>query len=142
MGAPKYGETFARNHAPRRKLKTIGHADLTAAAVAENITIDDLPTGAQIVGWDCSSITAFSGGGATSCTMSIGTAASPTLICAATSVFTGVAAQTKLTAGVSPDAYFAAASTIIARFTADVNVVALTAGSITIALLYVLPADV
>ncbi len=142
MGQVLYGETLARKHGLQRKLKTIGHADLTAGAVAENIALDDLPAGAQVVGWDNAAITAFSGGGAGSCTMSIGTAAAPELIMAATSVFTGVAAQTRGTAGVSPNAYFAAASSLVARFTANVNVSALTAGSITIALLYILPADV
>lgn len=142
MGQVLYGETLARASVPRRKLKTIGHADLTAAAVAQNIAIDDLPAYAQVIGWDNVSITAFSGGGSGSCTMSIGTAAAPTLIMAATSVFTGVAAQTKGTAGVSPDAYFPSGASLIARFTADVNVALLDAGAITIAILYVVPADV
>lgn len=142
MGQPLYGETFARKHSPRRKVVTIGHADLTAAALTQEIPIDDLPAGAQVTGWDNSDITAFSGGGAGAVTMSIGPSAAPTSIMAATSVFTGVATATRGTAGVRPNAYYAAATSIVAKFTADVNVALLTAGSITIAFEYSVPCDV
>lgn len=119
----------------RKKSWTITHAELTAAATTEDEVLLTVPAGWWIVGRQINVATLFSGGGVGSCTMSIGTAASPALIMTALNVFTG--AQTGKQLGSNGTLWMGdhGSNALIARFTVDTTTAALTAGDLTITLL-------
>lgn len=141
MPAATWGERRARENGVYRKSITVGHADLTAAALTQQVSLYDLPAGAEIMAATMRDITGFTGGGAAVATASIGTAAAPTLITAATSVFT-TATHKGFTAGTASQAHLATATSLIVQFTGDVNVVGFTAGSVTIDLVFCVPIDI
>lgn len=126
--------------APIKIVKTIGEADLTAAALTQVINLGGvLPAGARLVSWDMGegTFTAFSGGGASAVTAKLGTSADDDALCTATSIFTGATGFPKQgTAGVL--GYRAAplgSAQLQVTFGSDVNVSALTAGSIVITII-------
>lgn len=109
-----------------------GEADLTAAAATQDFTIYTLPGPCRVICPPCfDSLTAFSGGGTASGTLSIGTGGGATVIAAAKSIFTGgaVGVMTAGTLGYA-GALLDAGTAIIARFTADTTVAAYTAGAV------------
>lgn len=131
----------------RKLSKTITHADLTAATngLEQNIALGTLPPNAIVLGRAFRVGAYFTGGGATSVGMSIGTAASPAAIMAAANVFDTTALNTWLsgTSGVGPTAPYSSAA-LVAQFDADAShtLLALTAGSIEVEVYFaVAPAD-
>jgi hypothetical protein len=129
---------------PIRIVKTVTEADLAAAATSQVITLGGvLPAGARLLAWSIGegTLTLFSGGGATSATVALGTGSSGTAICTATSIFTGASGFPKMgTAGASG---FRGAplggAQLQATFGSDVNVAALTAGTVDITILVDFP---
>jgi len=119
--------------------KTITHADLTALATSQLITLGVLPSVARFRAGSIKLNTAFSGGSATEVKLSIGGTDDDGLI-AVRDIFTGAStAETFTPLGVQAAACLAAqlgGQTIAAKFTSDVNVEALTAGSVTITLIF------
>lgn len=119
--------------------KTITHDDLTAAALTQLIALGTLPTLARFRSGSVKLNTAFSGGSATAVTLSLGGTDDDGLV-ASRDVFTGAStAETYTPLGVQAAAALAVqlgGQAIAAKFTSDVNVVALTAGSVTITLIF------
>lgn len=118
---------------------TFGHADLTAAAVTETLNIGAVPAGAFIVGVSLRAYTPFTGGSVSECVVDIGEAGDDNGLIAAANVFAaavdGVTSTRPL--GISPNKRYAAATTLQAKFTATGdNVVNLTAGAVTVDVLY------
>lgn len=122
--------------------ETIGHADLTAAATEEAITLSSPPTNCIILGGCIELDTDFSGGSVSALTAEIGDAADPNELAAAVDVFTGAGAGLKdgeptavtglgFKTAYAPQVRFAA--------TGD-NVINLSAGSLN-AHLYYVPVD-
>ena len=122
--------------------ETIGHADLSAAATEEVITLTSPPTNCIILGGCVELDEVFAGGTASAVTAEIGDAADPNELAAAVDVFTG--ADLGLKPGV-PTAFTGlgvqTAYAPVVRFvsTGD-NVDSLTSGSLT-AHLYYIPID-
>ena len=75
--------------------ETIGHADLTAAATAENIALSGFPANSIIVGACLELDTDFSGGSVSAITAEIGDAGDTNELAAAVDVFTGAGAGIK-----------------------------------------------
>lgn len=144
MTYPIFGDKLARDMAQHRVVllsTTIGHADLTASAVSQAINLGSaLPTGAYVIGHTMTLTTAFSGGSAGSVTVDIGGTDADAIVDGA-DVFTGAASPKAGTAGINPTGKFSGQQ-LTATFVSDVNVVALTAGSLTIDILYCVPAEV
>lgn len=144
MTYPIYGDALAREmaqHRVRVLSTTIGHADLTASATSQAINLGDaLPSGAYVIGHTMILTTAFSGGNATAVAVDIGGTDADAIVDGA-DVFTGAAAAKAGTAGINPTGKFGGQQ-LTATFVSDVNVVALTAGSLTIDILFVVPATV
>lgn len=123
----------------QRRVVTVGHADLTAAAVSEAIAIGAaLPANAHVLGVNVSLATPFSGGGATSCVVDIGSTGDADALIDGANVFAaavdGMASTRPL--GIAPNKIFASSTQLNATFISDVNVAALTAGSATIEVLF------
>lgn len=106
----------------------VSYKDLTDAAVAQTLTLDVLPKGSIVLGTRIKSAVAFTGGGSSSCTVSVGSAAAATTTFApAFDIFQAVADTTaQMTSGWKAGTY--AADSLTATFTADVNVNLLTNG--------------
>jgi len=129
-------------HAIKVFSETIGHADLTAAATDEDITLTTPPVNCIFLGGCIETDVVFSGGAVSDITAEIGDSADPNEMAAAVDVFTGAAVglqdgipTTQSWQGVQL-AYLP-----IVRFSAvGANVSVLTAGSL-IAHLYYLPID-
>lgn len=125
--------------------RVIGHADLTESGngVAQQIPLGTLPAGARVIGRSVNLNTFFTGGGATTCTMSIGTTTDPDSVMAALSVLDTTTNDIPLqgTSGVSPVGPYTGA--LVAEFDADAghNLLALTAGEITVEIYFVTPDD-
>jgi|SRR6185436_12225587 len=123
----------------RALVKTIGEADLTAAATTQTLDIGDVPPGAQVLGVSLDTYTPFTGGSLSAMTLSIGDANDDDVIVAAANAFAAaVDGQTSTRPlGISPNKRYAAATTLKAKFTATGdNVVNATAGAVTIRVLY------
>jgi hypothetical protein len=130
----------------RKLYKLIVEGDLTANVngTAQDIALGTLPLGAVLLRAPAIKLnTQFTGGGATTCTLSLGTAAGPTLLATAFDIF-GAAASglyVPMTAGAQVEAPTAAGQAIIARITPDAGhtLLALTAGSVEVAVYYCVP---
>lgn len=128
----------------KRFTKRITEADLTAAVngTAQDIAIGTLPPNAVVLGRSIKIATYFTGGGASTMTCSIGTAAAQTELMAALDVFSTTATAKPLqgTAGAAPIGEYSGVS-LVARFTPDAGhtLLALTAGDLTIEIFYAVP---
>jgi hypothetical protein len=123
----------------QRRVVTVGHADLTAAAVSEAIAIGaPLPANAHILGASIALATPFSGGGATSCVVDIGSTGDADAIVDGSNVFAAAVdgQASTLPAGIAPNKVFSSATQLNATFISDVNVAALSAGSATVEVLF------
>ncbi len=116
---------------------TLGHADLTAAALTETLNVGSaLPAGSRILGVESELTEVFSGGGASAMTASLGVAGALTELVNARNVFTGQALAIVSGNGSRPNG--TRSGQLQAQFTATgANVVALTTGSITFRVFYV-----
>lgn len=137
-----YGDSLARKIAGydiQKVSLTVGHADLTAAATSQVVNIGSaaLPSGAYIVGRTIALATAFSGGGAGAVSVDIGGTDADAIV-DGESLFTGATTAKAGTSGINPNGALGGQQ-ITATFISDVNVVLLTAGSVTIDVLYVVP---
>lgn len=111
---------------------TVGEADLTAAATSQAIAIgSSVPAGARILGASIRLTTPFTGGGATSCVVDIGSTGDADALIDGANVFAaavdGQASTRPL--GIAPNKVFTSATQLNATFISDVNVSALTAGA-------------
>jgi hypothetical protein len=122
----------------------LGFAQCTAAALTQTFDVGAvLPADSRIIAAEMRIATDFSGGSVASATLSVGITGRTTDIFDAVNVFTGatllnVPSTAPTVGGVDPFAYYASASQLIATLTtttADVN--ALTAGALTVDVLYV-----
>jgi len=122
-----------------RKLSlALGEAALTAAATSEAVAIGTIPSGATVLGSEVQLATPFSGGGASTCVVDIGSTGDADAIVDGANLFASAVdgqAATK-PAGIAPNKTFATATVLNATVTADVNVVGLTAGAATIVVYY------
>ena len=112
---------------------TIGHADLTAAALTQTIDLGQTSAHARVESVRVYLPTAFSGGGATAVSIEVGDAGDPDRYIASQSVYTGAATVTDY-APFKAAGGGITATTIQVKFTSDVNVQALTAGSVVVTL--------
>lgn len=123
--------------------KTIGHADLTAAATSESIALGTIPAGAIVLGVAASGYTPFTGGSVSACVVDIGSTGDVDAIKDGMNVLAAAVdgQPSTFTAGINPNKYFAAATVLSALFlaTGD-NVVNLDAGAITFRVVYIVPA--
>jgi len=120
----------------------IQHSDLTAEAVNETVTdaIGAFPAGARMLGYRKKVDTEFSGGGATSCTIDAGFNGATDELDDGQDIFTGAGTTETFGAGVNaaPETpRNLGALTLQATITADVNVDLLSAGDLTLEILYV-----
>lgn len=132
----------------RKLYKLITEADLTVAAngTAQDIVLGVLPPGAVLTRAPGIKLnTQFTGGGASSVTLSIGTAAAPALIAAAFNIFGSTASglYVAMTPGVQVEAPPGNVQQVIARITPDGahTLLALTAGSVEVAVYFANGAD-
>jgi hypothetical protein len=119
---------------------TIGHADLDAAATTQTKNVGSaLPANARILGTNVKLGTAFSGGTVSALVMTLGSSGDADALIASSNLFDAAVdglASTK-TAGLAPNKHFAASTQLTALFTATGdNLVNLTAGAVTIEVLY------
>lgn len=140
--SPIYGDKLARDIAAfdiKKLSLTVGHADLIAAATSQVINIGSaaLPSGAFIVGRTIALATAFSGGGAGAVSVDIGGTDADAIV-DGESIFTGATTAKAGTSGINPFGALGGQQ-LTATFISDVNVADLTAGSVTITVLYVVP---
>ncbi len=139
--SPAYGDVLTRQIAGydiKKISTTIGHADLTAAATSEVVNLGDaLPTGAYVVGRTIALATAFSGGGAGAVSVDIGGTDADAIV-DGESIFTGATTAKAGTSGINPFGALGGQQ-LTATFISDVNVSLLTAGAVTIDILYVIP---
>jgi hypothetical protein len=123
---------------PKRIVRTILEAELTAAAATQQLALATIPAGHMVLGVDIALTTPFTGGALSAVTMSIGTAAVPTLIVNAANVLAAAVVGKASTRplGAAPQAYFPAAQALVAEFAGTgANVNAATAGALTITIL-------
>lgn len=141
-------ETVAYNARLRKLVKTILETDLTNAVNGspQDISLGFLPPGAlhaAVAAPNISLVAQFTGGGASSVGLTIGTAAAPTLIATSFDIFGATASGlfVSMTAG-AQRVVPAGGQNIIARITPDGahNLAALTAGSLQLEVYYALPA--
>lgn len=115
---------------------TIGHADLTDADGEQAINIGAvLPANSMVLGVNVALATPFTGGGAGSVLLDIGTSGDPDAIVANADLFAAAVdgMASALPAGIAPFKLFVSAGAqLLATIAADVNVAALTAGAATI----------
>lgn len=122
-----------------KKTVTIGHADLTDADGSQTINIGTaLPANSRIVGVDMHTYTPFTGGGAGVVTVDIGTSGDVDALIDGADLFAaavdgGLATIPK---GIRPNKFFAAGGQLTAQVDANVNVADLTAGAVTIDVMY------
>ena len=100
------------------------------------------PVGSRVLGRRVGLTTPFTGGGASSCAVSVGPTADPNKIVASADVFAAAVdgEASALTAGISPNADIGGVEQF-ATFTADVNVADLTAGACLVEIFYADPTD-
>lgn len=124
--------------------KQITQADLTVAVngTLQDIALGTLPPGARVLGRSIKITTYFTGGGATSCTCSIGPSTATADLMAALNVFdtTATAKPLQGTAGAAPVGDYGGVA-MVARFTPDAGhtLLALTAGDLTVEIFYAVP---
>lgn len=122
----------------RKASLAIGHADLTDADGSQTLTIATLPAGAQVLGVNVKLATPFTGGGAGSVTLDVGSSGDADALVDGANVFAaavdGQASTRPL--GIAPNKQFAAATAVQATVAADVNVADLTAGAMTVEVIY------
>ena len=120
---------------------TIGHADLTDGDGEQAINIGAvLPANSMIVSICVALATPFTGGGAASVLLDVGTSGDPDAIAANCDLFAAAVdgMASSLPAGIAPFRIFTTAGAqLLASIAADVNVVALTAGAATITIAFV-----
>ena len=120
----------------RRFTKTITHADLTAAAVSESIALLTPPANSFLVAHQITLGTAFSGGSVSAAVLDLGGTDADAIIDGA-DVFTGASALARSgTAGINPRGNFGSQALAALFVATGDNVVNLTAGSITIDLVF------
>ena len=128
----------------RQVSKRIGHADLTAAATSQVLDFDKWyanqgpPAGSRVIGAAIELATPFSGGGAASVTVDIGTVADDDAVIDGANVFAAAVGgqASTLPRGIAPNL---ATSAPKIRVASDVNVVDLTAGDMTVYLVFSVP---
>lgn len=124
-----------------KRTVTVGHADLTDADTSQDINIGAaLPANARIVGVDLHTFTAFSGGTVSALALDIGSSGDVDALVDGADLFAAAVdggPSTRPT-GIRPNKLYATATQLSARFvsTGD-NLVNLTAGAVTIDVLYV-----
>lgn len=140
--SPIYGDKLARDIAAfdiKKITTTIGHADLTAAATSQVINLGSaLPTGAFVVGRTIALATAFSGGSVSACVVDIGGTDADAIV-DGESIFTGATTAKAGTSGINPFGALGGQQLTATIVATDDNVVNLTAGAMTITILYVVP---
>lgn len=140
--SPVYGDALARvlaQHTVQKITTTIGHADLTAAATSQVISLGDpLPTGAYVVGRTITLTTAFSGGSVSACVVDIGGTDADAIV-DGESIFTGATAAKAGTSGINPTGALGGQQLTATIVATDDDVADLTAGAMTIDILYVVP---
>jgi hypothetical protein len=121
----------------KRELQ-VEHSDLTAAATTESVDIGAVWTaGIVLVGAYLNITTLFSGGSVSACTAAVGIKSGDTdSMIAATDVFTGAATGIVTTYGVGPAGYYGAITPSILFTSTTDNLVNLTAGDLTVTLIY------
>jgi hypothetical protein len=120
---------------------TIAHGDLTAAATSEAIEIGEpLPANARIIGVSIHTVTPYSGGSVSAAVVDIGTSGDADAIVDGANVFAAAVdgQASTLPAGIAPNKLFAAAGAqlLATVATTNGNVADLTAGTITIDVLF------
>jgi hypothetical protein len=124
-----------------KRTVTVGHADLTDADTSQDINIGAaLPANARIVGVDLHTFTAFSGGTVSALAVDIGSSGDVDALVDGADLFTAAVDGGPSTrpAGIRPNKLYATATQLTARFVSTTdNLVNLTAGAITIDVLYV-----
>lgn len=131
--------TTSHSVVPLLKISTvITHATLDAAATTQEIALTGCPTNVFPVAAYVEITTAMSGGTVSAVTVSVGDTAAATEVMAAVSVFTGASGKVQGTPGANSGLFkIEAAYAPIAKFTSTTaNLADLTAGSITVHLLY------
>lgn len=125
--------TIAFNHPDLVASTTPGDAVAIAIGAA-------LPANSRIVGVDFRSLTPFTGGGAASVDVSIGSIGDPSAITEIADVFSAAldGGPSAVTPGARPWKFFAAPTELLATFTPDVGAAlsGLTAGNITIDVMF------
>jgi hypothetical protein len=141
-GSPNYGDALAREitrNLPKRISVTIGHADLTAAALTQTINLGSpLPAGAQILGRSLRLTQAFSGGSVSALVVDIGGTDADAIV-DGESVFTGATTAKAGISGIDPNGVLGGQQLTATFIATGANVVDLTAGSVTIDILYAVP---
>lgn len=139
LGAPV---TFAATQtgSVQKRTVTIGHADLTDADGEQAINIGAvLPANAQILAVAVALATPFTGGGAGSVLLDIGTSGDPDAIVANCDLFAAAVdgQASTMPSGIAPFKRFVSAGAqLLATIAADVDVADLTAGAATITVLF------
>jgi len=123
----------------RRATLAIAVADLVDVATSQVLSFAAaLPANARILASDVELGTPFTGGGAATCTVDLGDAGDPDALLDGTDVLSaavdGQAADHVL--GIAPNKSYVGAATLTVTVTSDVNVSTLTAGALTVAVLY------
>ena len=141
--SPVHGDALARENAQHliKKISlTVGHADLTAAATSQVINIGAaLPVGAYIVGRTLRLATAFSGGSVSAMVVDIGGTDADAIV-DGESIFTGATSAKAGTSGIDPFGALGGQQLTATFIATGDNVVNLSAGSLTIDILYAVPA--
>lgn len=123
-------------NSPNCRTYRVGESALTAAAASQDITLFQLPARGVVTGTTIKHSAAFSGGGLTGMTVSVGDLSSPTLYAPAFDVFQPVSD----TAFANTDGFKSstfAARDVFARFTSTgTNVVNATAGAVEVTACY------
>jgi hypothetical protein len=117
---------------------TVGFAQLTAAATTQTLALAPflLPAGARVIGRQMNVTAAFTGGGLSSMTVSVGDGVSADDIISGQSVFT-LLGIIEGAAGSNPIPLYPAQTQVNVLFTGSGDVNLATAGSVTIDLLYI-----
>lgn len=137
----RWGSTAARKVRLKTLQKTVGHADLTAAATSEVLSFDATSAGKNIVtmGVEMDLATAFSGGSVSALDVTLGTTADDDSIVSACDLASAAVDghASAMTLGCAPFHGYEGATTFKLTFTATGdNVVNLTAGSMTCTIYY------
>ena len=142
--SPTYGDALARKLAqslPKKLSVTIGHADLTAAATSQVLPLGSaLPAGAYILGRTLRLATAFSGGSVSALVVDIGGTDADCIV-DGESVYTGATAAKAGTSGIDPNGALGGQQLTATFIATGDNVVNLSAGSLTIDILYAVPSE-
>jgi len=142
MGAPVTFDTAQTGSVQTRTL-TLGHAALTDADGSQTISIGAaLPANAMILGVNVALATPFTGGGAGSVLLDIGSSGDADAIVANANLFAAAVdgCASAFSDGIAPNKIFTSSTQLTATVDADVNVADLTAGAATITVsFFVLP---